>query len=48
MRVGERRLNLMRAFNAREGFYHRQDVLPRKFFRTLGGVQVTGCRCGIG
>ncbi len=28
MKVGERRVNMMRAFNAREGFSREQDVLP--------------------
>ncbi len=37
MKVGERRLNLMRAFNAREGFDRLQDALPGKFFKPLGG-----------
>jgi aldehyde:ferredoxin oxidoreductase len=31
--VGERRLNLMRAFNAREGINRDQDKLPEKFFK---------------
>ena len=30
--VGERRLNMMRAFNAREGFTREHDTLPYKFF----------------
>ena len=30
MKVGERRLNMMRAFNAREGFTREHDVLPPK------------------
>jgi aldehyde:ferredoxin oxidoreductase len=30
--VGERRLNMMRAFNAREGISRDQDKLPEKFF----------------
>jgi len=30
--VGERRLNMMRAFNAREGFTKEQDTLPLRFF----------------
>jgi aldehyde:ferredoxin oxidoreductase len=30
MKAGERRLNLMRAFNAREGFTREHDVLPPK------------------
>jgi aldehyde:ferredoxin oxidoreductase len=37
MTVGRRRLNLMRAFNAREGFDRRQDKLPKKFFKALKG-----------
>jgi aldehyde:ferredoxin oxidoreductase len=31
--VGERRLNMMRAFNAREGIAREQDKLPEKFFK---------------
>lgn len=37
MKVGERRINLMRAFNAREGFGRKQDTLPQKFFKPLSG-----------
>ncbi len=44
MKVGERRLNLMRAFNAREGFDRQQDKLPKKFFKALKG---TGPTAGI-
>ena len=29
----ERRINMMRAFNAREGIDSRQDKLPEKFFK---------------
>jgi aldehyde:ferredoxin oxidoreductase len=37
--VGERRLNMMRAFNAREGFNRKNDTLPVKMFQPLkGGV----------
>jgi aldehyde:ferredoxin oxidoreductase len=37
--VGERRLNMMRAFNAREGLDRVADRLPEKFFKPLkGGV----------
>ena len=37
--VGERRLNMMRAFNAREGIDRRADILPEKLFKPLkGGV----------
>jgi len=32
MKVGERRLNMMRAFNAREGIGREADTLPEKFF----------------
>lgn len=31
--IGRRRLNLMRAFNAREGLNRDQDTLPKKMFR---------------
>ena len=31
--LGERRLNMMRAFNAREGIDRKQDKLPEKFFK---------------
>ncbi|HWI52908.1 MAG TPA: aldehyde ferredoxin oxidoreductase C-terminal domain-containing protein, partial [Symbiobacteriaceae bacterium] len=34
---GERRLNLMRAFNAREGMGREADALPKKFFKALSG-----------
>ncbi len=37
MAVGARRLNLMRAFNAREGLDRRADKLPKKFFKALAG-----------
>jgi aldehyde:ferredoxin oxidoreductase len=32
MQLGERRVNLLRAFNAREGFSLRDDELPRRLF----------------
>jgi len=44
MLVGARRLNLMRMFNAREGFDRKQDKLPKKFFKALKG---TGPTAGI-
>lgn len=31
--LGERRLNMMRVFNAREGFKRKHDRLPEKFYR---------------
>jgi len=37
MKVGERRLNMLRLFNAREGFTRKDDRLPAKFFKALGG-----------
>ena len=37
MKVGERRLNLMRVFNAREGFSRKDDRLPKKFYKALQG-----------
>jgi aldehyde:ferredoxin oxidoreductase len=44
MEIGERRLNMLRAFNAREGIGRREDRLPEKFFRPLAG---TGPTAGI-
>jgi len=35
--VGERRLNLLRAFNAREGIGRSEDKLPKKMFKALQG-----------
>ena len=35
--VGERRLNMLRAFNSREGIDRTADKLPRKFYKTLQG-----------
>ena len=37
IQVGLRRINLMRTFNAREGFTRKEDALPKKFFKPLGG-----------
>ena len=37
IKVGIRRINLMRTFNAREGFTRKEDTLPEKFFKPLGG-----------
>jgi len=44
MEVGERRLNMLRAFNARLGMDRSADRLPKKFFTPLGG---TGPTAGI-
>ncbi|WP_156271540.1 aldehyde ferredoxin oxidoreductase C-terminal domain-containing protein [Neomoorella glycerini] len=35
MQTGERRLNMMRYFNAREGFGKEQDGLPQRFFAPM-------------
>ncbi len=37
LEVGRRRLNLMRVYNAREGFSRQDDALPAKFFKPLAG-----------
>lgn len=37
MKAGERRINLMRRFNAREGFTAKDDVLPERMFVPLKG-----------
>jgi aldehyde:ferredoxin oxidoreductase len=37
MTIGERRLNLLRVFNAREGLTRADDKLPKKFFKALAG-----------
>jgi aldehyde:ferredoxin oxidoreductase len=44
MKVGERRLNMLRLFNAREGFSRKDDCLPPKFFKPLQG---TGPTAGV-
>ena len=37
MKIGERTLNLQRAFNAREGFTKADDTLPKKLFKPRKG-----------
>ena len=37
LQAGERRIHLLRAFNAREGIGKAEDVLPKKLFQPLGG-----------
>lgn len=44
LEIGERRINMMRAFNAREGFTRAEDALTEKFFRPLQG---TGPTAGV-
>ena len=40
--VGERRINMMRAFNAREGAGRDKDTLPKKLFKPLTGGRSDG------
>jgi aldehyde:ferredoxin oxidoreductase len=41
--IGRRRLNLMRAFNAREGLTRDQDTLPKKLYKkALDGGRTNG------
>ena len=40
--IGERRLNMLRLFNAREGIGRAADTLPRKLFAPLAGGGPTG------
>ncbi len=44
MQVGETRLNLMRAFNAREGIDRKDDTLPKKLFKELKGGSTEGIK----
>src|SRR5687768_2169532 len=44
MTVGERRLNMQRMFNAREGLTRADDKLPKKFFKALAGTGPTTSR----
>ncbi|MFQ5611828.1 MAG: aldehyde ferredoxin oxidoreductase family protein [Anaerolineae bacterium] len=40
--AGERRLNLLRAFNAREGIARESDTLPKRLFKPLEGGRSDG------
>ncbi len=44
LEVGERRLNMLRAFNAREGIDRKADRLPTKLYQPLAG---TGPTAGV-
>lgn len=44
MAAGERRLNLLRAFNAREGIARESDTLPKRLFEPLSGGRSDGKR----
>jgi aldehyde:ferredoxin oxidoreductase len=47
IRLGERRLNLLRAFNAREGVGREADTLPGKLQRALVGGPTEGLRVPV-
>lgn len=34
-KIGERKINMMRVFNAREGFTRKEDVLPERFYQPI-------------
>jgi aldehyde:ferredoxin oxidoreductase len=42
--VGERRVNMMRLFNAREGYTKEMDVLPKKMYQPLKGGTSDGLK----
>jgi aldehyde:ferredoxin oxidoreductase len=46
--VGKRRLNMMRAFNAREGFNRQADRLPKKLEKALMGGKTDGICVDLG
>ena len=46
MKAGERRLNMLRAFNAREGIDRKDDTLPKKLFKELKGGATDGVKLG--
>jgi aldehyde:ferredoxin oxidoreductase len=46
MQVGEMRLNMLRVFNAREGFNREDDKLPKKLFTELKGGATDGVKLG--
>ena len=47
MKIGERRINLMRAFNAREGLTAEDDVLPPRMVEPLEGGPTDGWRVDL-
>lgn len=44
MLIGERKINMMRYFNAREGFNRQNDTLPEKIFKPLKGGPSDGVK----
>jgi len=47
LEVGERRLNLMRLFNAKAGFTRDDDKLPKKFYEALKGGESDGIKLTV-
>ena len=47
LEVGERRLNLMRLFNANAGFTRDDDKLPKKFYQALKGGPSDGVKLTV-
>lgn len=44
MKVGERRINILRQINARQGFSSKDDTLPQRLFEKLPDGPAK-CRC---
>ncbi|PAB59243.1 aldehyde:ferredoxin oxidoreductase [Anaeromicrobium sediminis] len=42
LRVGERRINMMRYFNSREGFTKEDDILPKRLFKPMSDGPAKG------
>jgi aldehyde:ferredoxin oxidoreductase len=42
LEIGERAINIARAFNIREGFSRQDDTLPERLFQPLEGGSLTG------
>ena len=47
LQVGERRLNMMRLFNAKAGFTREDDKLPKKFYQALQGGASDGVKLTV-
>ena len=47
IQVGERRLNMMRWFNAQAGFTREDDKLPKKFYQALQGGPSDGVKLTV-
>ena len=44
LKLGQRRLNLLRAYNAREGIGREDDRLPKKLYQALTGGPTDGVK----